>query len=104
MRSPYMDILEAASAEPKEFILPSRYEAGVAATCVRSLGQSHGVEHLQIRLLGAVLFVWIGRARKINFTPPSLPRIGVKWRGRGRPLKKPVTNVRNDAPGEALGA
>lgn len=90
MRSPYMDILEAAGTEPKEFVLPSRYEAGVAATCVRSLGVSYGIKSLQIRLLGRTVFVWIGAAKKIVFMPPPFPKIGPRMR-RGPKSVQPAT-------------
>lgn len=85
MRSPYMDILEAAGVEPKEFELPSKYEAGVAATCVRSLAVSYGMENVQVRLLRHVLFIWIGAAHKLKFMPPPFPKMGPR-RKVGRPL------------------
>ncbi len=71
MRSHYMPILENAGAVPKEWELPNKYEASIAAMCVRQLAKNNGVENLRVKQSQNVITVWIGQERRFKFIPPK---------------------------------
>lgn len=71
MRSPYMSILENIGRHPREYVLPSGLDAGIAATCVRALAKNHGMNNVRALKHGKSVIVWQGPEHRIEFTPPK---------------------------------
>jgi len=70
MRSPYMDILEKITELPKTFVLPSSYDASIAATCIRAMAKNRKMNDVNVKKMNDRLLVWRGQLEEIPFSAP----------------------------------
>lgn len=69
-----MDILEKVTGQPKAVPFATAYDAGIAATCLRSLARKHKVKDLNVRKVKSEILVWRGQMERIEFVMPKRHR------------------------------
>jgi hypothetical protein len=70
-RSPYMSIIENLGSNPKIYDLPSKYEASIAATCVKALAAKRKIMNVRVFRKANTIIVWQGPEHVIKFDPPK---------------------------------